>query len=69
MVAPERSLANTPFPFNLSVHTNVQETANNMATNMEIDTPGGRSSLSNTNSPRAESVLLNVSSTGYAERI
>jgi len=40
MVVLERSLANTSFLFNLSIYTNVQETANNMATNIEIDLLG-----------------------------
>lgn len=67
MIVPERSLANTSFLFNLSVHTNVQETANNMVTNMEINTPRDWFSLSSTNSSKVMLVLLNVLSTEYTE--
>jgi len=69
MVVPERSLANVLFLFNLSIHTNIQKTANNMATNIKINTSRGWLFPSNTNSSRAESVFSNVSSTRYAEQI
>ena len=39
MVAPERILVNTSFPFYLSTLHNTQEPLNNMEMDMEIDTP------------------------------
>jgi len=67
MVAPERILVNTSFSFHLSTLHNPQEPLKNMAMDMEIDTPRGQSTNSSSNSSRASSAHLNVSSIAYAE--
>ena len=69
MVAPERILANTSFPFNLSTSSKPQEPFKNMVTNMEVNTPRGQSVSSSTNSSRASSVHSNVLSIGYTEHV
>ena len=69
MVVPERVLANTTFPFDINTQFNPQETCRNMATDMEVNTPRGRSNISSTNSSRATSVHSDVSSTAYAEQV
>lgn len=69
MVVPEISLANTTFSFDLSILSNPQEPFNNMAIDMEVDTPRGWSTSTSTNSSRATSVHSNISSTGYTEHI
>ena len=42
MVASERVLANISFPFDLIILSNPQEPFNNMAMDMEVDTPRGQ---------------------------
>jgi len=69
MVVPERSLVNTTFSFDLSILSNPQEPFNNMAIDMEVDTPRGWSTSTSTNSSRATSAHSNISSTGYTEHI
>jgi len=42
MVAPERVLANISFSFDLIILFNPQEPFNNIAMDMEVDTPRGQ---------------------------
>jgi len=71
MVAPERILVNISFPFDLSILSNPQEPFNNMAMDIEVDTPRGWSTSISTNSSRATSVYsnINISSIGYTEHV
>ena len=69
MVAPERILANTSFPFDLSILSNPQEPFNNMAMDMEVNTPRGWSTTTSTNSSRVTPVHSNISSIGYTEHV
>ena len=69
MVAPKGSSANTLFPFDLNPCNIPQEPSIGIPMNMEVDTPRGRSSSSNTNSSRETSVLSNASSMVYADHI
>jgi len=69
MVAPEGSSANTLFPFDLNPCNIPQEPSIGIPMNMEVDTPRGWSSSSNTNSSRETSVLSNASSMVCADHI
>lgn len=69
MVAPNRDLANTYFPFDFSLLCNPQALCSNMAVDMDIDMPRGWSVNSSANSSRASSIHLNTSSIAYAERV
>ena len=74
MVAFNRKLVNTLFLFDfISLLSNPQVPCNNMAMNMEINTPRSWSTNSSTNtstnSSRAILVYPNVSSTVYTEYI
>ena len=51
MVASERVLANISFPFDLIILSNPQEPFNNMAMDMEVDTPRGQLSYAKSTRP------------------
>ena len=69
MVVPNRESVNTLFSFNFSLLSDPQVHYSNMAIDMEVDTPRGRSINSSTNNSRALSVYSNTSSIAYTERI
>ena len=68
MVAPNRELANTQFPFDISSTSNPQAHLNK-AMDMDIDTPRGWSANSSTNNSRESSTHSSVSSIAYADRV
>jgi len=68
MVAPNRELANTQFPFDISSTSNPQAHLNK-AMDMDMDTPRGWSANSSTNNSRESSMHSSVSSIAYADRV
>ena len=68
MVAPNRELANTQFPFDISSTSNPQAHLNK-AMDIDIDTPRGRSANPSTNNSRESSTHSSVSSIAYADRV
>jgi len=60
---------NIYFPFNFSLLFNLQAFYNNMAVDMNIDMSRGWSVNSSTNSSRASSIHLNMSSIAYIEQV
>jgi len=71
MVAPNRELANTIFLFILNPQSNLQESSSirNQQMDIRINSPGGQLMLSSPNNSRESSILSNVSSVAYADRV
>ena len=71
MVAPNRELANTLFPFIINPQSSLQETPNtsNQQMDIEVDIPRGRSMLANSNNSRELLIHSNASSMAYADRV
>jgi len=67
IVASERILVNTSFPFNINTNTDSQESFTGMVINMEVNTSRDQSISLSTNSSRVTSVHSNVFSIAYAE--
>ncbi|KAL9712961.1 hypothetical protein Ac2012v2_004202 [Leucoagaricus gongylophorus] len=68
MVAPNRELANTLFPFDTSTLFNPM-VQNNINMDMDIDTPRGRSAIPSANNSRELLAHSSVSSIPYVERM
>jgi len=71
MVAPNRELANTLFPFIINPQSSLQEmtNANNQQMDIEVNSPRGQSMLANSNSSRESSIHSNTLSMVYADRV
>jgi len=67
MVVPNKELVNTLFLFDFSLLSNSQVSHNNMAMDMEINTPRGQSTNLSTTNSKTISVYLNAFSTAYTE--
>jgi len=69
MVAPERDLANTLFPFTISPTNSLQHHFATTLMDINIDTPRGQSTGHKSNNSRELLVLSNASSVAYVDRI
>jgi len=68
IVAPNRELADTLFPFDISILSNPM-TNNNMNMNIDMNNPRGRTVNASANSSRKSSTHSSVSSISYIERM
>ena len=69
MVAPERDLANTLFPFTINPTNSLQDHSATTLMDINIDTPRGQSTGHKSNNSRESSVLSNASSVAYVDCI
>ena len=69
MVAPERDLANTLFPFTINPTNSLQDHSATTLMDIDIDTPRGWSIGHKSNSSKESLVLSNASSVTYVDCI